>query len=211
MALHITGTIEITNTETGETVSDFMIDISDATDDEVQRLFDSVRVKTVEFGDIDMVATHPGAPKFSDLDFAMTEPHAERPREEAVRSRIVGAELEGDFDKANELDAEFEEMKDALDAVSVDMGAAGRYVTVPGKPAMSPEELATRAYLAAMVAAGWELVLGSHVTLDDGTKTMKFSGVSIAELVARLMTPHSTTSYRLERADGKTQHFCGGF
>jgi hypothetical protein len=41
MALKITGTIEITNTETGETVSDFAIDITDATADEVQRLLDS--------------------------------------------------------------------------------------------------------------------------------------------------------------------------
>ena len=47
MAMKVTGTVTITNTETGETVEDLVIDITDATSDEIQALLDGA-ARTIE-------------------------------------------------------------------------------------------------------------------------------------------------------------------
>jgi hypothetical protein len=125
---------------------------------------------------------------FGALDFAMTEPRAERPREEAVRSRIVGAEREGDFDKANELDAELDTMCDeiaddgelspvCLRCDDFDTDAAECKHNVP-EDCTRKEEHATRAYLEAMVAAGYELQLVDRtpITVDQAIEHLADAG-----------------------------------
>jgi hypothetical protein len=48
MAMKVTGTVTITDTTSGEVVEDLLIDITDATGDEIQRLLDSAVRRTVE-------------------------------------------------------------------------------------------------------------------------------------------------------------------
>jgi hypothetical protein len=219
MALHIAGTVEITNTETGETTKSFAIDITDATSEDFERLFGAGILDPVDVIDDaaercghanHKTAAHPFHPgivpvypeddPIDDLDFAMIEPHAERPREEAVRSRIVGAEREGDFDLANELDAELpSELQPgdfviitkksmshrgtACEVLSADGhelelfdGIGNLYGSTRFVERISAEEFHTRKYLGGMVAAGHDITKPAEddaITVDEAIAWLK--------------------------------------
>ena len=74
------------------------------------------------------------------------------------------------------------------------------------------EETATRAYLEAMVEAGWKLHEGVPFDGDDGKRTMRWVPIDVDCLVSKLLarvTTYSIDRYDAERNHYSSMHCCG--